>query len=73
MSTTKMRINITLSDGVKDALAKVARRDHMPAATKASHLLELSLELEEDQVWDAFAQKRDIKNARYIASHQAWQ
>lgn len=73
MPTTKTRINISLSERVNDALVKVAYRDHVPAATKASRLLELALELEEDQVWDAIAQSRDTKNAQYVSHHQAWQ
>ncbi|MBI3495054.1 hypothetical protein HY065_00290 [Candidatus Berkelbacteria bacterium] len=73
MPTTKMRINISLSDSVQDALAKVALRDRVPTATKAARLLEVALELEEDQVWDTIAQRRDSKNARYVAHRRAWQ
>ncbi|MBI2642694.1 MAG: hypothetical protein HYW97_02540 [Candidatus Wildermuthbacteria bacterium] len=72
MATTKTRINISLSDGVRDALAKLARRDRIPQATKAVKLLETALELEEDQVWDALAQKRDLKSARYVSHTKAW-
>ncbi|MBI2607290.1 MAG: hypothetical protein HYW51_00450 [Candidatus Doudnabacteria bacterium] len=72
MSTTKTRINISLSDDITDALAKLARRDGMPQATKAARLLETALEIEEDQVWDKIAKRRDTKNARYLSHKTVW-
>ncbi|MBI2889137.1 MAG: hypothetical protein HYY10_04440 [Candidatus Liptonbacteria bacterium] len=72
MATVKTRINISLPDDVRDALAKLSRRDKVPQATKAVRLLEAALELEEDQVWDALAKRRDVKNARYLSHSQAW-
>ena len=57
MSTTKARINISVPDEVKEALTQLAKRDQVPAATKAEHLLEIGLELEEDQVRDEIAAK----------------
>ena len=72
MPTTKTRINITLSNGVRESLLRLARRDHVPQATKAAHLLETALEFEEDQVWNAIAKQRDAKNARYLPHHKAW-
>lgn len=52
---------------------KMARRDRVPLATKASRLLELALELEEDRVWDAIAKRRDIKGTRYLSHNKAWE
>lgn len=72
MPTTKTRINISLSDDIRDAIAKLARRDHVPQATKAARLLEAALEVEEDQVWDELAQKRDTNKARYLSHHKTW-
>ena len=72
MATTKTRINISLSDEVKEALDKLARRDQVPQATKAVRLLEIALELEEDQVWNRIASRRDVKNARYLSHNKAW-
>ncbi|MBI4119882.1 MAG: hypothetical protein HY454_00245 [Parcubacteria group bacterium] len=72
MPTTKTRINISLPDSVRDALAKLARRDRVPQATKAARLLEAALELEEDQAWDAIAKQRDIRDVRYISHDKAW-
>jgi len=72
MPTIKTRINVSLSDDLRDALAKLARRDRIPQATKAARLLETALEMEEDRVWDALASRRDIKNARYVSHKSAW-
>ena len=72
MPTTKARINISLSDSMKDVLAKLASRDRIPQATKAARLLETALEIEEDQVWDMMASKRDTKSARYFSHKKAW-
>ena len=47
-------------------LRKVALRDQVPEATKAAHLLEIGLELEEDQIWNEIAEKRDTKSARFV-------
>ncbi len=57
---------------MKSALAKLARRDRIPQATKAARLLETALEIEEDRIWDAIAQKRDIKSARYLSHLKTW-
>ena len=73
MPTVKTRINISLSEGTKKALAELSRRDHVPQATKAARLLETALEIEEDGVWDAIAEKRDAKNARYLSHKKAWE
>ena len=72
MATQKARLNISLSKDVRLALAKIARRDRVPKATKAARLLETALELEEDQAWDDLAARRDTKNARYIPHDRAW-
>ena len=72
MPTTKTRINISLSRPIEKALAHLARRDRVPQATKAARLLEAAIELEEDQVWDAIARKRDTKGARYVSHESAW-
>jgi len=72
LNTAKTRINISLSNILKDALVNLAHRDRVPPATKAARLLETALELEEDRVWDMVAQKRDSKAARYISHDKAW-
>ncbi len=72
MPTTKTRINISLPEDTKRALLRLARRDRVPAATKAARLLETALETEEDQIWETIAQKRDAQRARYIPHRKAW-
>lgn len=72
MPTTKTRLNISLSDEMKVALRKLAARDRVPEATKAARLIEVALEVEEDQVWDTLAAKRDTKRARFISHKRAW-
>ena len=65
MSTTKSRINISVPSDIKEALSKLAKRDQVPTATKAEHLLELGLEIEEDQAWDEIASQRDNDKAGF--------
>ena len=72
MPTTKSRINISLPDLVSDTLIKSALRDRIPTATKAAKLLEAALEMEEDQIWDGLAIKRDTADAQYLSHAKAW-
>ena len=72
MPTKKARLNLSLSKALRGALHEAARRDHVPQATKAARLLEAALELEEDQVWDDIASRRDTKNTRYLPHDKAW-
>ena len=72
MPTTKKRINISVSKETDKALELLARRDQMPQATKAEHLLAIGLELEEDEVLNAIAKKRDRKGATFVSHRSAW-
>ncbi len=72
MPTTKARINISLPGHVRQGLNRLALRDDVPQATKAAHLLETALEMEEDRVWDAIAGSRDSKKARFVPHSKAW-
>ena len=72
MSTTKKRINISLSPSLDIMLSRIARRDNVPQATKAVYLLGIALEIEEDMVFDKMAGERDIKNAQFFTHKQAW-
>ena len=65
MSTAKSRINVSVSDDVKVALTKLAKRDQLPTATKAVRLIEIGLELEEDEIWDKIAASRDQEVSRF--------
>jgi predicted transcriptional regulator len=72
MATTKKRINISVSQELDDVLGKLAERDQVPQATKAEHLIRMAIEIEEDQVLDEIAQKRDTNKARFVSHSVAW-
>jgi hypothetical protein len=72
MSTTKRRLNISLSPTLDHVLERLARRDRVPQATKAVDLLQVALEIEEDEVWDKLARERDTKSARFVSHRKAW-
>lgn len=72
MATTKKRINISVSKELDTILSKLAKRDQVPQATKAEHLLRMALEIEEDEVLDAIATKRDTTGARFVPHSLAW-
>jgi predicted nucleic acid-binding protein len=72
MSTTKKRINISLSNELEKTIEKLAKRDEVPEATKASDLLRLAVEIEEDAVWDSIAKSRDTKDAKFLSHKKAW-
>lgn len=72
MATTKKRINISVSKEIDDVLSKLAKRDQVPQATKAEHLIQLALEIEEDQIFDKIARKRDVRGATFVSRSQAW-
>ncbi len=72
MATTKKRINISVSRELDTMLGRLAKRDQMPQATKAEHLLLKALELEEDEVLNFVAMSRDTKGAKFISHEEAW-
>lgn len=72
MSTTKKRVNISLSSALEDILAKLAKRDQVPQATKAAELIRVAIELEEDQFFDLMASERDKKGAKFVSHKKAW-
>lgn len=72
MATVKSRINISLPDDVKKALLVIAKRDQMPAATKAVRLMEIGMEVEEDDLWDKMAASRDRKDTVFHSHTDAF-
>lgn len=72
MPTQKRRLNVSLTKEVDVALKKIARRDQVPEATKALELLMRAIEVDEDEVWDARARKRDTAKATFIKHSDAW-
>ncbi len=72
MPTAKKRLNMSLPADVDAALTALAQRDDVPPTTKALHLLQLALEIEEDDVWNAIAERRDTKDATFLSHDEAW-
>ena len=73
MSTTKRRLNISLSKEVDEAITALAKRDQVPAATKISQLLQLSLAQEEDQLLSELAEARLQTSGQKLAGADVWQ
>lgn len=72
MTTIKKRINLSIGEDVEKMLGMLAKRDRVPQATKATELLRLALEIEEDKIWAEFAEKRDRKGVRFVLHEKAW-
>jgi hypothetical protein len=72
MATTKRRVNISLPAHTDIALKKLAKRDDVPDATKALELINLALEIEEDELLESIAAKRDTEDAVYVSHEEAW-
>jgi len=72
MATTKKRLNISLAPQIEFVVKKLAKRDQMPQATKITQLLQVALEIEEDQIWDELAQRRDKKGAKFFTHKKVW-
>jgi len=72
MTTTKKRVNISVSATMEDALKALAKRDQMPVASKAAELLRHAIEIEEDEVWIRLASARDTKDAKFVSHKKAW-
>ncbi len=72
MTTTKKRLNITLSKQLDDVLLELSKRDEMPQATKATELLRKAIEIEEDQYFDKIASKRLKESKGFVSHEEAW-
>lgn len=72
MATSKRRINISLPKDVEISLKHLAARDNVPEATKAIYLIQLAMEIDEDDVWNKLAEKRDAKDAKFVSHKKAW-
>jgi hypothetical protein len=67
MPTKKRRLNITLKKDTAFYVKKLALRDDVPEATKASELIEAALEIEEDIFFSKIADERDKKTKNWIS------
>lgn len=72
MATAKKRLNITLPKHIALFLKKIALRDDMPQATKATQLLERALEIEEDEYFSRLADERDRPGMKFISHEAFW-
>ncbi len=72
MTTTKQRINISVSDQEADFLKMLAKRDGVPRATKTRQLVQAALELEEDFYLSKLAEERDKPGAQWIPHDVFW-
>ncbi|PIP55477.1 MAG: hypothetical protein COX06_03010 [Candidatus Zambryskibacteria bacterium CG22_combo_CG10-13_8_21_14_all_42_17] len=72
MPTIKKRINISISKELDSALLKLAKRDQVPQATKAEHLLRSALEIEEDNILNTIAATRDTSSSKFVSHKTAW-
>ncbi len=72
MSTTKYRVNLSVSPGLKQALQKLAKRDHTSVATKTVDLVRSALEIEEDAMLIKLAEERETKGGKFVPHHAAW-
>jgi predicted DNA-binding protein len=73
MTTTKKRINISVSKETEAALKYLAKRDQEPLATKVIDLVEEALELEEDRMLSAIADERLANHkGRWLTHQEVW-
>jgi len=72
MTTTKQRINISVSDMEANFLTALARRDQMPRATKVHQLVQQALAIEEDAYLAKVAEERDVKNIKRVSHDDVW-
>ena len=72
MATSKKRINVSLPKDVETILYELAKRDDVPPATKAVHLIKLAIEIDEDDYWDALAEKREADDSDFVSHDEAW-
>ena len=74
MSTSKKRLNISLSPEMEKIIKQSAKRDSVPEATKAAELLKIALDFEEDMAFGMLLHDRDDNTSeeKYISHRNAW-
>ena len=72
MTTTKRRLNITLTPFLEEAIRILAKKDNVPEATKATELLKMAVEIEEDEYFLKLAEEREKKDVKYINEDKFW-
>lgn len=72
MPTDKKRINVSLDKETEEVLRALSERDDVPQATKAMHLIKLAIEIDEDEVFNKVAEKRDTSDTKFVSHDDAW-
>ena len=73
MATRKRQLSITVSQADKAMLCALAEQDGVPIETKASELLLMYLEIEEDRVLSAIADERHSeRNIKWVSGNDVW-
>ncbi len=73
MTTTKKRLNISLSLDLENLLKISAEKDRVPQATKAVELLKIALEIEEDAKLGMLVKDRlTTKKSDFVSHEKAW-
>ena len=57
---------------MENILAKLAKRDQVPQATKAAELIRIGVEIEEDELFDIIASERDKEKVKFVSHKKAW-
>ena len=65
-------MNISLSAPLESILARLAKRDQVPQATKAAELIRIGVEIEEDEYFDTIASERDTGKVKFVSHKKAW-
>ncbi len=72
MPTTKKRINISVTEDLDQTLQLLAKRDQMPVTTKALHLIQMAIDIDEDEIFNEIAEKRKLEGGKFISHKDAW-
>jgi hypothetical protein len=72
MPTIKQRINITADSDIESALKSAAKRDRVSMSSKATELIRLALDIEEDFALALIARERDTPNVKSISHEKVW-
>lgn len=67
MTTTKKRLNISLSPYLERAISLLAKKDNLPEATKITQILEQSIEQIEDDILLQIAEEREKDGQKPIS------
>ena len=65
-------MNISLSAPLERILARLAKRDQVPQATKAAELIRIGVEIEEDEYFDIIASERNMEKVKFVSHKKAW-